>query len=204
MIDAVLRNGLKRLVNGMICAILLSYLNTVQRYPLNITSDWTQNFSDLSVIQQSWLLDSGSLTAKLKNQYLNFAVEVLSEKEIDLNSEQASVLGVTPEKALCREVILYGDSVARVYAQSWIPTRFLNEDAHLLNLGNKPLGEYIFKHAELRRHNIEVTKFGCDSELMGLLTRFGFNEQSIWSRRSVFSLHGVKLMVSETFLPGVF
>lgn len=173
-------------------------------FPLNISSNWHSDFSSLTSEQSAWLLECGSLTAKLKETYLHFEVKVLSEKQFILNSEQAQVLGIAPQPVLCREVLLYGDDVARVYAQSWIPTAQLNHSNALLNLGNKPLGEYIFQHPELKRHAIEVTCFDRPQELAPLFTLTDLPQERLWSRRSVFSLQDLRLMVCETFLPGVF
>lgn len=157
----------------------------------------------LTPLEKTWLLETGSLTAKLKLAYNQVTVEVLNESTLPLPAEVASLMGCRQEQALCREVLLYGDNEVKVYAQSWIPLAQLAQSSELLALGNKPLGEYIFKHPGLVRGEIAVCELDSDSPLKELLTRLNLPHANCKSRYSVFELDAVKLFVSETFLPGV-
>ena len=173
-------------------------------FPLDISSHWHQNFTLLDATHSEWLLETGSLTAKLKHTFTEFSVQVLSEKHIKLNANQADVMGIEQQEVLCREVILYGDSKPRVYAQSWIPLAPLSENSLFLSLGERPLGEFIFQHPDLVRENLMITDFSQHAALQSLLTSLSIDESAIAARRSVFHLADLKLMVCEAFLPGAF
>ena len=171
-------------------------------FPIDISANWHQNFAKLSSLQSQWLLETGSLTAKLKMHFSNFKVQVLSEKNMMLTPEQASVMGIEIQEVLCREVILIAGNQARVYAQSWIPLASLNRDSEFLNLGDKPLGEFIFQHPNLERDNLMVASVTPGKNLTALFEQFNLNHENCLARRSIFQLNGLRLMVCEAFLPG--
>ncbi|MDE3272954.1 chorismate--pyruvate lyase family protein [Pseudoalteromonas sp. G4] len=173
-------------------------------FPLDISSQWHQNFTALDSSRSEWLLETGSLTAKLKQTFSEFSVKVLSETRIMLTESQAKIMGIEQQTALCREVILYGDSKPRVYAQSWIPLAPLAENSLFLSLGERPLGEFIFQHPDLVRENLMITDFTKQSALQTLLTSLAIEVSDVPARRSIFHLADLKLMVCEAFLPGAF
>lgn len=173
------------------------------KFPLSIAKYWDNTQLNLTQSEKEWLLETGSLTAKLKQVYNTVSVEVLNESVLTLPIEVARLLECEPTSALCREVLLYGDNQVKVYAQSWIPIAQLDKSNELLTLGNKPLGEYIFKHPDLLRGEIAVCELDLKSPLAVLLDNLKLPLESCKSRYSVFQLNGVKLFVSETFLPGV-
>lgn len=176
----------------------------VVTFPLDISAQWHQNFTQLNSVQSEWLLETGSLTAKLKQRFSQFSVRVLSEKHITLSAQQANVLGTEQQTALCREVILYGDEKPRVYAQSWIPLEQLTDNSLFLNLGERPLGEFIFQHPNLVREDLMITQFSGSLQLHSLLQDLSLEIADVSARRSVFHLADLKLMVCEAFLPGAF
>ena len=173
-------------------------------FPLDISADWHNNHNELNVLQKEWLLETGSLTAKLKQQFDSFRVEVLSEKKIELTQEQADVIGIQSQQALCREVVLYGNDKPRIYAQSWIPLAQLSLNSDFLTLGSKPLGEFIFQHPNLIRENLMLASFLSDSAIAPLLESLHLTNENVIARRSIFHLEELKLMVCEAFLPGAF
>jgi chorismate-pyruvate lyase len=129
--------------------------------------DWQKNYPNIPKNVENWLSDDSSLTAKLKNIYPNFNVKVINE----------SVANDT----LTREVNLCDDGVPLVYAISKIPQNCLN----LQNLGNKPLGEILFKNG--KRVDISIAKNGDN-----------------WGRKSIFEFENEKVVVCEFFLPELF
>lgn len=173
-------------------------------YPLKLDNTWFDSvLNELTPAQTNWLFEVGSLTAKLKSQSQHFEVKVLSEVTQLLSSEQAEILGVSVQQALFREVILYCDGIAQVYAQSWIPLAYQNQHSQsLTSLGSKPLGEMIFKDPNLTRNTIEIAKFTQQHGIAALCQYLELKLESCWGRRSVFSLQQQKLLVCEIFLPG--
>lgn len=142
---------------------------------------WSKNTKEFAHLEiADWLLDEGSLTAKLKQQYPDFKVELLSQIQATPYDNEIELLSDN-EIYTIREVILWGNNTKQVYARSVIPkVQSLN---FLRALGNKPLGEVLFTHPDIQRHQMQFSRY---------------NQH--WGRRSIFGLSGVELMVSEFFL----
>lgn len=173
-------------------------------FPLSISANWqcSSSVTDLSLLEQEWLFEPHSLTAKLKNNAHSFSVKVLSEQAFSLTKEQQQLLGSSASKALNREVLLLCDNIPMVYAQSWLPN---NESQALLhNMGERPLGDVIFQHSALTRNNIEIARFGSSHALQLLVAQLNLPAQSLLGRRSVFSINDYHFLVCEVFLPGAY
>ena len=183
--------------------LLLFRYRVVFEFPLPLTNNWLPKTAcDLSLNQHSWLLSEGSLTAKLKLSFVDFSVEILSEKKQELTLEQASFMKPHQQGMYTfREVILRCDNQAQIYAQSWIPDVLFSADEQLAQLGSKPLGEYLFRHPELTRNEIQVAQFDESHPIIDLACSLHLSKQPCLGRRSIFSLFGYQLMVCEVFLP---
>jgi len=181
------------------CCIVLDY-------PLTLDNNWFDSVLDeLNETERNWLFETSSLTARLKQNSQYFEVKVLSEIVQDLTLEQADLLKVDKQSALFREVVLYCDNKPQVYAQSWIPLdkqQLLNHN--LGSLGEKPLGEQIFKDPSIKRDIIEIAKFSAEHPIANVAKMLDLDELNSWGRRSVLSLASQKLLVCEIFLPGSF
>lgn len=144
----------------------------------------------IPVCWREWLLDSGSLTQRLKQRSHGlFSVEVLQQSWLLPNRSEQQLLSMkTRQRALIREVFLHGNNQPWVFARSVIPATTLSgRERALLRLSNRPLGEFLFSHPAMERGPIEVSRLPGTPEL--------------WARRSVFYLSGKPLMVCEVFLP---
>ena len=141
---------------------------------------------------RDWLFDSGSLTARLKTlSEGKFAVEVVDESwlvfpELRFRSRFGPV--AQEHRFWSRRVVLLGNGVPWVFANTLIPTHSLGGDLEqIIRLGTRPLGEYLFSQPELSRSEIEVKEIA---------------EQS-WGRRSWFFLNAKPVLVAEYFLPAL-
>ena len=134
----------------------------------------------------NWLLDGQSLTAKLRDKYKDFKVNVLSQKQDSPYDCELKLLEATSNQTfIVREVELIGSQMPVVIARSLIP---LSEDTNeILKIGAKPLGEILFNDPEIKRGHLEVGSF---------------NES--WARRSTFKIGKTKLLVSEIFLESLY
>ena len=134
----------------------------------------------------NWLLDGQSLTAKLRDKYKDFKVNVLSqEQDTPYDCELKLLEAHSNQTFIVREVELIGSQIPVVIARSLIP---LTEDTNeILKIGAKPLGEILFNDPEIRRGHLEVGSF---------------NE--LWARRSTFKIGKTKLLVSEIFLESLY
>jgi len=164
-------------------------LNTIL-HPL--APDWsTRNHlaaCSLPAFWRDWLLDNGSLTARL-SRLGQFQVEILREyqgKPTQLERQQLKL----PHhgRVWVREVVLKVDDVPLVYARTAIPQQTLRGDEkRLQHLGEKSLGSYLFQQPSLQRQPLAVSH--CNHNELGLE----------WCRHSVFTLDDKPLMVSEAF-----
>lgn len=146
---------------------------------------------------RNWLLDSGSLTARLKTlSHGDFRVEVVAQGWGFANLSEARALNIDPRlRVLVREVRLIGCGQAWVHARSLIPaTTLTGRHRKLAHLGSRPLGEVLFKDRSMQRGAIETAQvpMATTEEVAGART---------WARRSVFRLDQKPLLVSEVFLP---
>ncbi|AMO58694.1 chorismate--pyruvate lyase family protein [Endozoicomonas montiporae] len=157
--------------------------------------------NDIPEPYRTWLLDSGSLTQRLKSMCTKeFRVRVLKhEWGIPPRSEQ-DFLGCNHEMASIRQVLLMVDDQPRVFARSVLPaTSLTGANRELLELGDRPLGEFLFKQPSLERGPIEIDRLSA-SQFNDYLDKPYQKEQS-WGRRSLFLLNGKAISVCEFFLP---
>lgn len=147
----------------------------------------------LPVTLAPWILEPASLTARLRQYCQQFRVQVLQEQRSAL---PAFLQPLLPGVALAqvREVILWCDDQPCVYAQSWLPEQTIAVLKPLADLGERPLGDYIFQHASLRRGTIE-------SAMLPVLLPDIQVRANCLARRSTFLLEQQPLLVAETFLP---
>lgn len=150
---------------------------------------------------RGWLLDPGSLTAKLRQlSGGHLSVQILRQAWGRPQLSEARELGVpTSRRCLIREVVLRGPAdEAWVFARSLFPASSLTgELRHLRQLDNRPLGGYLFSHPDLGRSPMAIAELASPSVVPAKLQK----GQTLWGRRSVFTLKGKPLLVSEIFLP---
>jgi len=147
-----------------------------------------------------WLTDNGSLTGQLvASGQGEFRVQRLYQGwEVPLPSERR-LLDLPPRQlALVREVALWLDSNAVVFARSIFPiSSLVGSLAHLRRLHNTSLGAILFKHPGMHRSPFDLAHMAGNSDYLppGLQ-----QSEPAWGRRSRFQIGGKKLMVSEVFL----
>lgn len=150
---------------------------------------------------RSWLMDQGSLTAKLvRASGGHFRVSVLSQELLRPRPSEQWILGLGAGRwALVREVVLWGEGRPWVFARSLVPlTSLSGRLRQLRHLQTRPLGGFLFSQPDLERGAIELScmppgRSSVPARLQG--------EQVLWGRRSVFRLDAKPLLVSEVFLP---
>lgn len=190
-------------------------------FPVTLPGKWQSpsedNLSQLSAILKDWLLDEGSLTARLKSHCLDFQVKVIGERQEDCSNLEACEAIKLGEPVLVREVLLYCDNVPQVFARSLLPlSSMTGQKESLANLGEQPLGQVLFNNPSLQRQGLEVSAFSGDSRVSQLVKnieqesestierRVNSSNQTLWGRRSIFILENKPLMVAEVFLPSAF
>ena len=177
----------------------------------------------LSGAYRKWLIDSGSLTARLQQRYSQFAVKPVAVKYAKPIQGEAALLHFPAYKtALIREVLLIGDNQPVVFAHSVLPRASLRGAWNGLGrLGNKPLGATLFANPKVKRTPLEYKKLPRQHPISVRVSRVNNQLQlvystgttlavaehiktlqtALWARRSIFSLNCAKIMVTEVFLP---
>lgn len=192
-------------------------------FPVTLTGQWqSPNDEDTSLLPErlnSWLLDEGSLTARLKSHCKNFQVKVMGEQQQLCSAAEACNLIKIGEPILVREVVLYCDNVPQVFARSLLPLATLTgKEQVLAHLGEQPLGQVLFNNPSLQRLQLELSTFSKASRVAILASELEVNSSSdkssinvpitqnkiLWGRRSIFMLDNKPLMVAEVFLPDAY
>ncbi|MCU7940352.1 MAG: chorismate lyase [gamma proteobacterium symbiont of Bathyaustriella thionipta] len=161
---------------------------------------------------REWLLDSASLTLRIKNhcqanQMGNFSVKLLRQgMEIPSNDEVQRLKLNHRRYALIREVLLYCGTTPVIFARTVIPIKTLTgPQRQLSHLGNRPLGEFLFAQPALQRDAMEVAALKNGHQLHDIATNNLNKEiEQVWARRSIFRLRHKPLLVAEVFLPDLF
>lgn len=152
--------------------------------------------------ERYWLLDEGSLTARLTGLEQGiFSVRRLSQKwELPHLSERRLLGMPLRQKGLVREVGLMLGGRTVVFARSVFPVSSLGgELGHLRQLQNRSLGSILFGHPGMQRSPFELARIPGDSHYLPPSLR---QNAGAWGRRSRFLIGGRGLLVSEVFLEG--
>lgn len=147
-----------------------------------------------------WLLDPGSLTARLVARADgDFRVRVTRLAWSRPTLAEAHELALAHgEWALVREVVLEGRGEPWVIARSVIPRCTLTgRNRQLRYLGSRPLGAFLFRDPTLKRRVVHIVRL----EESGNASKVGAH--TVWGRRSTFILRGQPLLVAEYFLPAL-
>lgn len=158
----------------------------------------------LSGAYRKWLIDTGSLTTRLKARYTDFAVRPVLLKNAKAFTEESALLGLKANQhALIREVLLMGNNQPVVFAHSVLPKTSLRGAWNGLGrLGNKPLGAALFANPKVKRTPLEYKKLPHHHPISMRLAGLMQNPPKVlWARRSVFSLNCARILVTEVFLP---
>jgi chorismate lyase len=150
-----------------------------------------------------WLIDDGSLTARLKARYKDFAVRPVLLKNAKAFTDESALLGLKANQhALIREVLLMGGNQPVVFAHSVLPHASLRGAwKRFGKLGNKPLGAALFANPKVKRTPLEYKKLSaCNPISMRVAEHLKTSPKALWARRSIFSLNCAKILVTEVFL----
>jgi chorismate lyase len=166
----------------------------------------------LSGAYRKWLIDNGSLTARLKARYVDFAVRPVLLKNAKSFTDESALLGLKANQhALIREVLLMGGHQPMVFAHSVLPRASLRGAWNGLGrLGNKPLGAALFANPKVKRSPLEYKKLSaCSPHIskpiaMRVAGHIKASPKALWARRSVFQLNCARILVTEVFLEQLF
>ena len=154
-----------------------------------------------------WLLDPASLTRRIQSACHGcFRVEVLFQGWARPQHNETRELGMrTGSSGFVREVHLLCDGRPWVFARTIIPRTTLTGPRRCLTrLKSRPLGAVLFADPSMQRGPVEIARLSpCDKLYPSAIRHLTQRPETIWGRRSLFTLGGKPLLVSEIFLPGI-
>lgn len=166
------------------------------------------NHQRIPIELHNWLIDTGSLTAKLRKLCNSFSVHLISQINRSSLAHESTLLELEKADAVIdRQVQLYCDETPVVYARSLIPVKAVSDRFNDLDsMGENPLGEKIFSDPQLSRSPIEWTQLKPDHPLFqSAMENIPSSDipDSIYGRRSLFYGAAKPIMISEFFLPKI-
>jgi chorismate--pyruvate lyase len=182
---------------------------TSKSYLFTHEPKWRENRTGvrhtLPVNVQSWIYEAGSLTQRLRSFYGNsVSVTVLFQHWQSPFLSERRLLNL-PEHRYCltREVLLHAEGKALILARTIIPRETIKvAKSNLSHLGNRPLGEIIFSYPKLQRLDLNISLVTPETWTQAAVVT-GYIDQSLWGRRTVYSIAQRQMLVSEFFLPEV-
>jgi chorismate--pyruvate lyase len=133
-----------------------------------------------------WLLLEDSMTKRFEQQGKTITVTMIREGFVtrDAIDEELALLPEEPRYWL-REILLCADGEPWLAGRTVVPESTLTgPELALQQLGNVPLGRYLFTSSSLTRDFIEIGRYA-----------------ELWGRRSRLRLSGKPLLLTELFLP---
>ena len=112
---------------------------------------------------------------------------------------EARWLRLSPGRlALIRQVEIFCADQRWMLARSVIPKQTLRNLRDLDLLGTKPIGQVLFSQPSMQRSDFCFALLYGDRPPLSPQLHF---DRSVWGRRSLFTLRGHSLLLSEAFLP---
>jgi chorismate lyase len=152
---------------------------------------------------RGWLLDSGSLTSRLRTACgRGFRLELLGEAGEPVPNDARGLLA--GDEARARRVRMYCGNSLCVCATTLIPGATLAGDPWLAALGDRPLGDALLERGGIQRSPFEFARANPAHPLFTpALDGTDIRPAWVWARRSRFHLAAGPLLIYEMFLPGL-
>jgi chorismate lyase len=173
-----------------------------KRYPRDTT--WLERPPYSVGGYRVWLTDRGSLTSRIQARCPAFSVKVRFQGRLRVDRDERFLMS-RRGCGLVREVFLMCRRTPVVFAHSIIDPRDLRGAwQRLTRLGTRPLGAALFADPRVKRYPLHQRKLTRQHELYRRASApLKQPPQYLWARRSLFTLHGSPILVTEVFLPGV-
>jgi len=154
----------------------------------------------------SWLRDNGSLTKRIQQRCHTFSVQQINSGLMQAVRDETTLLSLARQQNIyTREVYLFADGKPVVFAHSVVATQHLRGAWHTIkNLGTRPLGALLFSHPLVHRAPLHYQALKSSHVLYRrAAAKLNTAPTKLWARRSIFTLHGAPLLVTEIFLPDI-
>lgn len=169
-------------------------------------SAWRTFLPEVKTGYAPWLQDRGSLTQRIRQRCARFEVHNLYDGLMIASHDETILLGSSPQKKVyAREVFLLADKHPVVFAHSVVAPHHLRGAWQALqHLGSRPLAALLFSHPLVHRAPLHYRKLKANHPLYRrAVIMLDSPPPILLARRSLFSLRGASLLVTEVFLPHI-
>jgi len=152
-----------------------------------------------------WLTDRGSLTARLEHHAGPIKVRVLFQGLRRANCDEKFLFNNNAARVLVREVLLMKGATPLVFAHTVLERNALRGAwRRITGLGTRPLGAALFADPRVARFPLHQKKLPRRHELYRhAVAQLKQSQQTLWARRSIFTVGKSPILVSEVFLPAI-
>ena len=171
-----------------------------------MNNNWRTFQPDVEAGYVPWLRDRGSLTGRIRQRCAQFGVRNLCDCLKKVARDESVLLAQSSGKYIyTREVLLLADNRPVVFAHSVVAAQHLRGAWQALrNLGDRPLAKLLFTHPLVHRAPLYYRAIKPNHPLYRrAIITLDTPPLTLWARRSLFTLHGAPLMVTEVFLPDI-
>ena len=168
--------------------------------------DWLSFVPGIEPGYAPWLHDHGSLTQRIQRRCDSFNVRNVYAGLSTANTDEVALLNISrPQQVYTRNVFLFADGRPVVFAHSVVAAHHLRHAWHALqHLGSRPLGTLLFSHPLVQRAPLRFKALKPAHPLYRQAASvLQLQPSRLWARRSVFTLQGAALLVTEVFLPDI-
>ncbi|MDN5881228.1 MAG: chorismate lyase [Nitrosospira sp.] len=170
-------------------------------------SAWRPAPSSLSPRARGWLQNRGSLTELIQQRCCgDFCVKPVFQSWAKACGDELAVMNLRRnELAMVREVYLYCGNTPVVFAHSVVAMKDIRGAWRGLGgLGSRSLGTVLFTNPVVKRTPLRFKKLNSAHPLFCRACRkLQAKPPDLWARRSLFSLQGQSILVTEVFLPSI-
>lgn len=169
-------------------------------------SGWHPEPLAMSPRSRDWLQNRGSLTRLIQQRCKNFRVEPVFQSLATACEDEVAILRLRHrELAHIREVYLYCGKIPVVFAHSVVARKNLRGAWYgMSKLGNKSLGTVLFTNPVIKRTPLRFKKLNLNHPLFQRACKnMQITPDNLWARRSLFTLYGQPILVTEVFLPAI-
>lgn len=168
---------------------------------------WKVQHDEIPCPWQAWLLHAGSFMQRLVQHGVSDArIQVLHQCWQLPEPEERELLGMDFRVyALIREVLILSMDNDWMFARTIFPRRTLTgQQQQLARLKNRSLGSVLFKDPALQRSEFVIAYLQPELRWHAKVVQVvGHTLPDLWARRSLFTLHGKSLLLTEVFLPDI-
>lgn len=167
---------------------------------------WNGSSTGCAAALTPWLHDHGSLTQRIRQRCDEFRVQNLYDGLAAAVRDEPALLGVANrQRVYTRDVFLLADQQPVVFAHSVVAAHHLRGAWQALqHLGDRSLGSLLFTHPLVERAPLRYRALKPNHPLYRrAAVALDVPPSRLWARRSLFTLYGAPLLVTEVFLPEV-